>query len=735
MNRAILIVICDFLVSAMLTMMTGMVPGHSGGTGVGLDESTTRVLLEELTRHQMELEVLRLRLRRAFERSGVETLTPEQEAELRRIAEELAANLARQEQLSARLGVTLPEDQTEAVELRMRLEEAENLRRQLEARLQSANEALAGQQQELADVSGRLRDQERQSAALSRDMSRTRQALADTARDLSAAQQQLVTETREHGETRVQLADSEARRRAAEERAQRSDERAERSEERASQAERREADTRTQLADSEARRQAAEERAQRSDERADRSEERASQAERREADTRTQLADSEARRRAAEERAQRSDERAERSEERADRSESRASQAESRASEAERREADTRTRLVASEADLRNTRRDLQNARTGEREASAESARLRSERDAARVSQARAEGGREVSEVSNAELRDQLNRLQRELLVERLKRQDAETQRAMMQEAVQAAVREASEARQAQAASAEEAARLQGALDAGGSGGNAPAAVPAENRVFERYAGALVRVYSCVSEKKLLGERTGETVSFYPVVDFGNGRIMIVGALNRFAGDWDSALKFDDVTKVQMTYALPFGDGSNSPKLISSRMLVSGQLFHLAGFEYSEGLVQPLKVLDAATLQQRGVEDLFLFKCGSFDANTRLTGRVSLIMSENNPALFIRNIGRAGMSLEQGDIIMSIQGEFVGIVSGRVKMDGAEGVFVPLVRDVAQLWEQAVAIPLSKNPHEEFYSGFGAGMRDLRFNRGIPAGYNRNRYL
>ena len=80
MNKAILIVICDFLVSAMLTMMTGMVPGHSGGTGVGLDESTTRVLLEELTRHQMELEVLRLRLRRAFERAGVDALTPEQEA-------------------------------------------------------------------------------------------------------------------------------------------------------------------------------------------------------------------------------------------------------------------------------------------------------------------------------------------------------------------------------------------------------------------------------------------------------------------------------------------------------------------------------------------------------------------------------------------------------------------------------------------------------------------------------
>ena len=48
MNRAILIVICDFLVSAMLSMMTGMVPSHTGGTGVGLDENTTRVLLAQL---------------------------------------------------------------------------------------------------------------------------------------------------------------------------------------------------------------------------------------------------------------------------------------------------------------------------------------------------------------------------------------------------------------------------------------------------------------------------------------------------------------------------------------------------------------------------------------------------------------------------------------------------------------------------------------------------------------
>ena len=60
MSKAILIVICDFLVSAMLTMMTGMVPAHTGGTGVGLDENTTKLLLSELDAHRSELEKLRL---------------------------------------------------------------------------------------------------------------------------------------------------------------------------------------------------------------------------------------------------------------------------------------------------------------------------------------------------------------------------------------------------------------------------------------------------------------------------------------------------------------------------------------------------------------------------------------------------------------------------------------------------------------------------------------------------
>ena len=81
MNRAILVVICDFLVSAMLSMMTGMVPSHTGGTGVGLDENTTQVLLAQLDAGKKELERVRRELREAAEKLG----TRQHDAQLREI--------------------------------------------------------------------------------------------------------------------------------------------------------------------------------------------------------------------------------------------------------------------------------------------------------------------------------------------------------------------------------------------------------------------------------------------------------------------------------------------------------------------------------------------------------------------------------------------------------------------------------------------------------------------------
>lgn len=201
MNRSILIVICDFLVSAMLAMMTGMVPAHSGGTGVGLDENTTKLLLSELDAHRSELEKLRLHLRESIENSGS---NPNLEAELKRITRELALNKLQREKLLAKLQAT-PQNTGKLTEkeLQKRLDEEKTKRAVLEIELKDHRSDLRHAKDKLSDANERIKVNARDLAASRRDLSRTREALAKTS-------EALVDMTRTHVDTQKKLAKAES---------------------------------------------------------------------------------------------------------------------------------------------------------------------------------------------------------------------------------------------------------------------------------------------------------------------------------------------------------------------------------------------------------------------------------------------------------------------------------------------------------------------------------------------
>ena len=173
MNRAILIVICDFLVSAMLSMMTGMVPAHTGGTGVGLDERTTRLLLGELELRQRELENLRRQLREAAARQGI---TPENAASVRKITEEMIDNMRRIESVKrAQRATAANTGKLSAADLREKLEVEARKRLELEIK---------------------LRDQKLDSRFASDKLAITRNMLEQERKRLSAAEQKLSESTR-----------------------------------------------------------------------------------------------------------------------------------------------------------------------------------------------------------------------------------------------------------------------------------------------------------------------------------------------------------------------------------------------------------------------------------------------------------------------------------------------------------------------------------------------------------
>lgn len=208
MNRAILIVICDFLVSAMLSMMTGMVPAHTGGTGVGLDHQTTALLIAELRQRQQELSSAREQLRQARRQQGFDEA---RERRFKELTVQLAETLAKTEKLENQLklkpeaaGALTPE------QLQARLDKEIQRRYQLRLEYDEARERAAELQHSLTSISGDLNKLNENYAAARQHLSDTRERLDEAKETLKEREARLEAASQQILKAREELAAREA---------------------------------------------------------------------------------------------------------------------------------------------------------------------------------------------------------------------------------------------------------------------------------------------------------------------------------------------------------------------------------------------------------------------------------------------------------------------------------------------------------------------------------------------
>ena len=177
---------CDFLVSAMLTMLAGMASqGNSGvtpGKGAILDRGSTALILEELHRRSAELESMREKLREAQAREG---FSREREAELKALAEQLAETLAKAELIEQKLelhpenaGALSPEQLQKALEQEIRKRALATVQRR------EAESELARMRNSLKSISGDL-------AVLNTNFAVSQQQLTDTRKSLEEREAEL----------------------------------------------------------------------------------------------------------------------------------------------------------------------------------------------------------------------------------------------------------------------------------------------------------------------------------------------------------------------------------------------------------------------------------------------------------------------------------------------------------------------------------------------------------------
>ncbi len=376
----------------------------------------------------------------------------------------------------------------------------------------------------------------------------------------------------------------------------------------------------------------------------------------------------------------------------------------------------TETKLESAESDIRKRNLEISSAKDELRRINASLSRSQSENTALQTKVANLGGQLNIRERDHAANQDKIERLERQLAQEILEKSEARLERDSMQKTLKSAVAELSAAQSELKQKTQENIRFSAKLEA--TEKILKDSNLGKNEVFKSYAAAVVKLEVAVTEKSLFGGRTGKSSGYFPVVNF-KGKPLIIGTFNRFAGDEKTALSFNEITAVNYSAGSP-GGGVSIP--LAGNMLVNRSDLQLAAFPYVSKNCTPLKLLTVEALKKRGLENLYLFKSTSFGGSSAsLNGRVSMALDSGKNTLFIRNAGRANneLSAEPGDLILSREGYFVGIVTSKDEVDKVRGGRAALFTG-ENAWDLVLSVPLTKAPGEVFFNRFGESVRKIR---------------
>ena len=141
-------------------------------------------------------------------------------------------------------------------------------------------------------------------------------------------------------------------------------------------------------------------------------------------------------------------------------------------------------------------------------------------------------------------------------------------------------------------------------------------------------------------------------------------------------------------------------------------------------FPVDAGKAEPIRAITFAALRERGLDNLTLFKSGTFSKESAdITGRCSVSMEQGDNYLYIRNPNRSSSELKAdiGDIVISKEGFFVGVVvkvsSNDLGQTSTARCYVfPGEPDLSK----AFRLRLTKEPSQTLFYDFVNGHEELR---------------
>ena len=233
------------------------------------------------------------------------------------------------------------------------------------------------------------------------------------------------------------------------------------------------------------------------------------------------------------------------------------------------------------------------------------------------------------------------------------------------------------------------------------------------SEALEKYSAAAVQLTFHLKNERFMNDFQLNETLYAPVIEIG-GKTYLPGAFRSLTGLLKRYAGYTRV--VELAYAVKKPGAPGAPALLPGPLWSLNADPRACLFALPKPSGTPLKAITGAELKKRGLQNLTLFKFGSFGTETAsLNGRCSLPLEQGYSYLHIRNSQRSGSELpaEVGDFVISKEGEFIGVVVSVAvnSLEGREDALCYLYPSAIDL-KDASALPLGRNRGSEYYAGF-----------------------
>ena len=235
-----------------------------------------------------------------------------------------------------------------------------------------------------------------------------------------------------------------------------------------------------------------------------------------------------------------------------------------------------------------------------------------------------------------------------------------------------------------------------------------------EGNVLDYYDRTVQNIRIYVEQERFLRNRRNSGSLYLPVIRVEN-KPVVISLFRLLTGNkYGEEMEFENVLRYFCRAYTP--DGSDTAgQTVGGYLTIPRKDIRVGCLELDEYKGQTLSFLTFSDIKRRGLQNLYLFKSDSFGRDGgSLDNRCSLSMKPNDEYIYIRNglVTSSEAIAEEGDLVMSKEGGFVGIiVSVRRFENGNSEAKCFVFPDTFRL-RNSIRIAIDRNEKDKYLNDF-----------------------